>query len=129
MKIRILFYFILTLSVLSSCARVEGYGGKATIQGKVYGLDYNTNGNLVSEGYLGDTRVFIAKHGSINYFDDIRTAYDGSFVFDYLQVGKYDLWSFGDCDSCPWSQTFTKITVEITGKNEVLVSPDIEITF
>lgn len=112
-----------------SCQKTEGYGGKASIQGKVYGYDYNSNGNLVSEGYLGDVRVYIAKHGTTQYFDDTRTSYDGSFLFQYLQEGKYDLWAFGDCDNCSWDQTYHLITVEITSKKEVVVAPDIEITF
>jgi hypothetical protein len=108
---------------------MEGYGGKSSITGKVYGRDYNSNGNLVGEGYLGDVRVYIAKHGSTQYFDDLRTSFDGSFQFDYLQIGKYDLWAFGDCDYCDWDQTYALITVEITSKKEVVVAPDIEITF
>jgi hypothetical protein len=119
---------ILAIGALS-CSKMEGYGGKATIRGKVYGKDFTTNGNLVSEGYLGDVRVFIAKHGTTNYFDDVRTAYDGSFQFEFLQKGKYDLWSFGDCNNCTWDQVYDLITVEITEKNEIVVAPNIELTF
>ena len=121
-------FSLLTVTMLS-CAKMEGYGGKASISGNVFGRDYNSNGNLVSEDNLGNVRVYISKHGSTQYFDDMRTAYDGSFQFDYLQVGKYDLWAFGDCDNCSWDQTYTLITVEVTSKKEVVVSPDIEITF
>lgn len=129
MKTLYLTMFSLIVVSFLSCNKMEGYGGKASITGKVYGRDYSSNGNLVSEGYLGEARVYIAKHGSTQYFDDMRTSFDGSFQFEYLQTGKYDLWVFGDCDYCDWDQTYTLITVEITSKNEVLVAPDIEITF
>lgn len=129
MKTLYLALFSIVVVSLLSCGKMEGYGGKATIAGKVYGRDYTPSGNLASQGYLGDVRVYIAKHGSTQYFDDMRTSYDGSFQFDYLQVGKYDLWAFGDCDNCAWDQMYALITVEVTAKKEVVVAPDIEITF
>jgi|688.fasta_scaffold16188_8 hypothetical protein len=129
MKTLYLALFSLLTVTLLSCGKMEGYGGKASISGKVYGRDYTPNGNLSSEDYIGDVRVYISKHGSTQYFDDIRTSYDGSYQFDYLQVGKYDLWAFGDCDNCDWDQMFDLITIEITAKKEVVVAPDIEITF
>jgi len=66
-----------------SCKHEEGKGGLATIKGKVYAKDYNSNGVLVDEGYLGSVKVYISKHGDPNYFDDYDTSYDGSYQFNF----------------------------------------------
>jgi hypothetical protein len=93
-------YLFLFLAVtLLACSKEEGYGGLASISGKVYAKDYNSNGVLVSENYLGGVKVYISKHNDTSFYDDLDTAFDGSFKFDFLQEGTYDIWVFGDCDS------------------------------
>ena len=126
---KILFSFLFLLLTLSACKHSEGFGGLATIKGKVYGKDYNSNGNLVSEDYIGDVKVYISKHGETAYFGDIDSAYDGSFEFNFLYPGTYDIWVFGDCDSCSWSQTYVLKTVEIKSQKEVVTVEDLVITF
>ncbi len=120
--------FALLIFLFSGCKHSEGYGGLATIKGKVYGKDYNSNGDLVSENYIGDLNVYISKHGETTYFDDLNTSYDGSFEFNFLHPGKYDIWVFGDCDSCNWDQVYELITVEIPEKRSVITVEDIVIT-
>jgi hypothetical protein len=129
MKKQFIFICAFLLTVLVSCSKEEGYGGLATIKGKVYGKDYNSHGALVSEGYIGDMKVYISKHDNPSYFDKVDTSYDGSYSFEFLHKGTYDVWVFGDCDSCPWAQVYAKETVEITSKKETVEAPDLEITF
>lgn len=112
-----------------SCSHDEGYGGLASISGKIYGKDYNSNGILVSQGYLGGVKVYISKHGETNYFDSTDSAYDGSFKFNYLYAGTYDLWAFGDCDSCTWDQVYVLKTIEITDKKQEAVTEDFLLSF
>ena len=112
-----------------SCSHDEGYGGLASISGKIYGKDYNSNGILVSQGYLGGVKVYISKHGETNYFDSTDSAYDGSFKFNYLYKGTYDLWAFGDCDSCSWDQVYVLKTIEITDKKQEAVTEDFFLSF
>ena len=128
MKHKILLLIAIT-SLFLSCSKDEGYGGLATITGKVYGKDYNSNGVLVSEDYLGGAKVYIAAHGSSSHFDSVDSSYDGTFRFEYLQKGTYDIWVFGDCDSCSWDQTYVLKTVEITSKKSSVTMEDIVITF
>jgi hypothetical protein len=128
MKIKILLLFALSL-VFLSCSKDEGYGGLATVQGKIFAKNYNSSGYLVSEGYLGEVRVYISKHGDATSFDDKRTSYDGSFKFEYLQEGTYDVWAFGDCDSCTWSQNYVVKTVEVSSRKANVSMEDIIITF
>ena len=114
---------------LFSCSKDEGYGGLATITGKVYGKDFNSSGYLVGEGYIGDVSVYISKSGETAYFDKVDTAYDGSFSFKFLHKGTYDIWVYGDCDTCAWDQTFTKKTITISSSKETVTTEDLVITF
>jgi hypothetical protein len=129
MSKKFLMSIILLLFIFSACKQSEGYGGLATIKGKVFGKDFNSNGDLVSQDYIGDVDVYISKHGETAYFDNVNTSYDGSFEFSFLHRGKYDIWVFGDCDSCNWSQTFILKTVEISDKRASVSIEDIIITF
>ena len=123
-------YFLLLLALaLFSCSKEEGYGGLATVKGRIYAKDFNSSGYLVAEGYKSDVKVYISKHGDPNYFDKVDSSYDGSFRFQFLHEGTYDVWAYGDCDSCSWDQTYVLKTVEIgSGKEETTVE-DLVITF
>jgi hypothetical protein len=125
---KIVLLLLAFLPLFMSCKHEEGKGGLATIKGKVYAKDYNSNGGLVDEGYLGSVRVYISKHGDPNYFDDYDTSYDGSYQFDFLYEGTYDIWVFGDCDNCSWDQVYQLKTVEVNEKREVVVVEDLNIT-
>lgn len=124
---KIVLLVFITMGLLS-CSHDEGYGGLASISGKIYGKDYNSNGILVSQGYLGGVKVYISKHGETNYFDSADSAYDGSFKFNHLFKGTYDLWAFGDCDSCTWDQVYVLKTIEI-GKKDDAVTEDFLLSF
>lgn len=126
---KFLLVFVFISCVLTSCSHDEGYGGLASISGKVYGRDFNSNGSLVSQDYLGGVKVYISKHGETNYFDSMDSAYDGSFRFSYLHKGTYDLWVFGDCDSCAWDQVYVLKTIEITDKRQEVVTEDFVVSF
>lgn len=122
-------YLLLVLAVsFIACSKDEGYGGLASISGKVYAKDYNSNGVLVGENYLGGIKVYISSQNSTSFYDDIDTTYDGSFKFDFLQEGTYDIWVFGDCDSCTWDQNYEKITVKVDSRKADVVVDDIVIT-
>lgn len=117
-----------TTMVLFSCSKEEGFGGLASLSGKVYAKDYNSNGKLIDEGYLGDVTVYIGKKDDPHYLDKLNSSYDGSFKFKFLHPGNYDVWVFGDCDTCTWDQTYVKKTITINGKKEDAVLEDLIIT-
>jgi hypothetical protein len=123
------FIVLLVLTLFFSCSKEEGYGGLATITGKVYGKNFNSSGFLVAQGYRGDVTVYISKSGETAYFDKVDTAYDGSFTFKFLHTGTYDIWAYGDCDTCAWDQTFVKKTITISSDKEIVTVEDIVITF
>ena len=95
----ILIFSIFTFFI--SCKKEEGFGGLATISGKVYAYDYNNAGVLMAEGYAGDLDVFIKAKDSSEELERIRTSYDGSFVFNELRKGDYEVWVYSDCERCP----------------------------
>lgn len=122
-------YLLLLLAVaFTACSKDEGYGGLASISGKVYAKDYNSNGILVGEDYLGGAKVYISSHNDTSFYDDVDTTYDGSFKFDFLQEGTYDIWVFGDCDSCPWDQNYVLKTIKVSSRKANVVVEDFVIT-
>jgi len=114
---------------LTSCSHDEGYGGLAAIQGKIYGQNFNSNGTLVNQGYRGGVKVYISQHGNPSYFDSMDSAYDGSFKFDYLYTGTYDIWVYGKCDYCSWSQIYVLKTIEVNSKKATVVTDDFIVAF
>lgn len=122
------FLLLVFAFVFFSCEKEEGFGGLASISGKVYAKDYNSSGKLVEEGYLGDVTVYIGKKDDPHYLDRLNSSYDGSFKFKFLHPGNYDVWVFGDCDTCTWDQMHVKKSITIRGKKENAVLEDLVIS-
>lgn len=116
---------IAALFALTACKKEPGEGGLATIQGKLYAYEYNNYGDVIDSGYLAGERVFISYGNDGNADDDVRTSYDGSFQFEWLQKGEYAVWSISRCDSCPLSQTYTKQVITIDERRETVTTPDL----
>lgn len=113
-----------------SCKKDPGPGGLATIRGKIYGIDLTTSGDVKDSGYLGNQRVFIGVAGEPAHFDDVRSSYDGSFEFKFLRKGSYDVWTFGDCDTCTWKQQKVMVSgVEISEKKQTVEVGDMKVLF
>jgi hypothetical protein len=112
-------YFIGSIIVLtlffSACTKNEGVGGSSIIKGKITETKYNSSGNATATYAASDFDVYII-YGSGNTFynDDIKTSYDGSYQFKYLEKGDYTIFVYEDCLTCP------------SGKKEILVSTTIE---
>ncbi len=123
-KIFLYFYGIILVFLLNSCSVEPGEGGLAMIRGKVYGYDINSAGRILDSGYVGDTRVYIAYGNHTWADDDVRTSYNGEYAFRGLQKGKYTLWVFSQCDTCPFDLNYVKKEVEITSNKQELVVPD-----
>lgn len=118
------FLKLIVFSILVySCSKVEGKGGTSTVKGIIMEQLYNSIGNPISSGKYeaADQDVFLI-YGENNSFydDDIKTSYDGSFVFKYLQKGKYTLFVYEDCNSCPSGKQEILFPFEITERNQVI---------
>ena len=114
---------IVVASIFYSCSKVEGKGGSATVKGVVMEQLYNSIGNPISGGKYkaADEDVFLI-YGDDDAFydDDLKTSYDGSYVFNYLQEGNYTLFIYEDCNTCPSGKKEILIPFEITERNQVI---------
>ena len=118
MKLPMLFISFLFLTALfSGCKKVEGPGGSSSIVGKVYIVDKDAAGNILSEYYAPKFDVFLI-YGTdgVSFDDDVETSYDGSFKFDFLEKGDYQLFVYEKCNTCPGGDTVLITNVEITDK-------------
>lgn len=110
---------------MSACKKDPGPGGKAKIQGRVYAHDWdNSVSNEVGKGYAPGERVYIM-YGTDNIpGDDILTSADGSFSFEFLNIGSYKIYanSLDTSVKAKGNDTYQAIIkeIEITEKSQVV---------
>lgn len=120
---RILTCSLILISVVfsNSCKKIPGEGGFASIEGRLYVMNYDATFTIkTSEYYLPGETVYIIYGDGTEVGNTVKTSYDGSFKFNYLQKGKYKIYAIGK-DSTKKSLSVPKETlVEITikGKKE-----------
>lgn len=114
----------------SGCTKIEGPGGAATIKGKVHVTEYDGAGNEINNYFAPKFDVFIIygnEEGENFYDDDVETSFDGSFEFNFLEVGNYKIFVYEDCNTCFSGKSEQVIPVELTGKKEVFDVGTIEV--
>lgn len=122
MKNRLLLLLtILALGVSTSCKKVEGSGGSAIIKGIIQEQKYNALGNIIAEYPGSDQDVYLI-YGTADQFydDDVKTSYDGSFMFKYLQKGTYTIFVYEDDATKPSGKNVIKETFDITEKGQII---------
>jgi hypothetical protein len=117
------FALLFMLPLLNSCKKVEGEGGSSKIKGILIERKYNSVGTLLAEYPAMDKNVYIV-YGNENTFpnDDVKTSYDGSYEFNYLQPGKYQLFTYEECNTCASGEKAVLLNVEIVEKKSTLVA-------
>ena len=131
-KMKKTFLIVLIGALVSSCTKKEGEGGSATLKGFVYEYKINAFSLDTTARYAAaDQDVYIIYGNEDTFYDDnIKTSYDGSFVFPYLQKGSYTVFVYEDC---PVSATYPSgkkeilVPVEITKKNHTIDLDTIDI--
>ena len=131
MRFNLEYIFIVTLlfAFLNSCKKQEGTGGTSSISGTVIAdvIFDNKNGDTLGTNQkLANTSVYICYGTDSIPSDNIKTSYNGSFRFDYLQKGSYTLYVLSDniVPSIPYPSTnfqlytIVKKRIEITDKNK-----------
>ena len=113
--------------LLFACSKEPGVGGKSTLSGKVYVIEYsnNTGQPTGDEYYSPEHRVYIRYGGNPFHDDDVRTGPDGLYKFDWLRKGSYTVFAYGECPTCESGQIAVEKSVEIGSNNEVLEVNDI----
>ncbi|MEJ6776255.1 MAG: hypothetical protein QNK85_02890 [Crocinitomicaceae bacterium] len=109
----------LFLTGFSSCTKVEGPGGAATITGKI--IKSKTIAGIEYFSDAADEDVYLI-YGGVNSFydDDIKTSYDGSFEFNYLEEGNYQFFVYSKCDNCFSGDTVLIQNLVIQDKKEIV---------
>lgn len=107
--------------MVSSCKKQAGFGGNASIKGKIMLREYNATATiLLGEYESADADVYIVADGDVSPTKRIRTDYKGEYSFPYLYKGKYKVYAYSD------DTTFTSLSkinsivkeVEITSSKE-----------
>ena len=103
---RVHLLLILLCAFAFSCKKKPGEGGFATIQGKVYVKNYDAFFTYItSEYYLPSETVYIIYGDGTEIGESVKTSYDGSFKFNYLRKGNYQIFVLGkDTTSSPKSE-------------------------
>ena len=112
---------LLTLGI-GSCKKVEGPGGSSTFTGVVHAEVYDGAGNLLTDYDIEKEDVYIIYGADGTTFDDdVETSYDGTFKFEYLEEGDYQLFVYDKCTTCPGGKEVQLINVSITDKKSTVM--------
>jgi len=116
-------FILFTTSWLVGCEKQPGEGGNATIKGIVKMQEHIVPSQFEASYFAKDYKVYLI-FGEDTAFDlDTRTSYDGSFAFESLRTGKYQIFVYSDCfppdPNCDDSGIETVIqSIEITKSNQ-----------
>lgn len=98
-----------------TCKKQPGEGGFASITGKVYVKNYDATYTIVqSEYYLLGENVHIIYGDGTEVGNSVKTSFDGSFTFNYLQKGKYKIFVVGEDTTKPNLSVPKEVMVETT---------------
>ena len=132
--LKILFFFMVMVMLLvcMRCTKEPGVGGSATVTGKIYAKDFNTLGTSTGEYYAQNYKVYLIYGNEGGAFDDdVNTSHDGSFEFNYLQKGDYELFVYSDYSYClacgNLGDSVISLKFQITDKKQELDLSDITI--
>jgi uncharacterized protein (UPF0333 family) len=118
----------LGIALFPSCKKVEGEGGSSSIIGKIIANKYNSGGTLISTYDAQKQDVFIIYgEGSTVQDDKVETSYDGNFKFEFLEKGKYTIYTYEKCSTCPSGDQAVIRTIEISKAKETVNVGTIEI--
>lgn len=118
-KIKLILPIFILLLVFSSCKKVEGPGGAVTLKGVI--IERNHVGTSIFEYPAADQDIYLI-YGSENSFydEDLKSSFDGSFEFRYLQKGDYQIFVYEDDNSVASGMSEVLVDVSATQNNQVI---------
>lgn len=123
----ILILIFLSVSFLLSCKKGPGEGGRASIKGKIYTVNYNSSFTVPQDsGYLGGQKVYIIYGDETAVGDNQDSNSEGAFEFTFLRKGKYKVYVFTKTNANHIDSAVVK-EVEITDKKQIVELPDFKI--
>jgi hypothetical protein len=86
--------FIVISVIFMYCKKQAGPGGKVNIKGKVFLKSYDDSYTiLLSQYFTQGENVYITYGNETTVSDNVKTSYDGSYIFPYMRKGKYKIWA------------------------------------
>lgn len=110
-----------------SCRKGAGEGGRASIKGKVYAINYNSTMTVAQDsGYMGAQKVYIIYGDQTAVSRSQDSNHDGTYEFMFLRKGKYKVYTFSK--TAPNQLDSAVIHEgEITERKQTLELPDLRI--
>ena len=108
--------------LLFSCSKTEGVGGNGTIKGRVSVANINVLGTVTDTYDAQEEDVYII-YGDLDntHDDDVKTSHDGTFEFNYLNTGNYEIYVYSECLTCPNGQdSLIKINTSIQNRSDII---------
>jgi hypothetical protein len=82
--------------IFFSCAKTEGEGGQARIEGYVRSIDYSNKDLATLDTFPAvEEEVYILYGSGKKVSNKAITSHDGYYSFDYLRAGEYTLLYYG----------------------------------
>lgn len=129
-------YFVTNISVLfaliivfsfSSCKKGPGEGGRASIKGKVFSVNYNSSFTVPQDsGYLGAQKVYLIYGDDIIVGDDQDSNNEGAFEFKFLRKGNYKVYVYTKTLANHLDSAIVQ-EVEISDRKQTIELPDFKI--
>jgi hypothetical protein len=123
-------FLIILGSLVLSCKKPAGEGGKASIKGSLWAEDWNGSFTVKNGEYAAyDEDVYIIYGDDVDYSDKTKSNYNGEFEFKYLRKGKYKIYVYSKDKTLtsPSGDVSIVQEVEITEKKQVLTIDKITI--
>lgn len=122
-KISIIFFSLL---LLFACTKEPGEGGKNTIEGVIIKQDYTeSTDQFVIEYPAVEERVYIIYGDNAYYADETRTNFDGSFRFDFLYKGEYQIFVYSECLACPGGTEPIFVDIDLEERKQEFITDTI----
>jgi hypothetical protein len=107
--------YLFIAAAFFGCKKAPGEGGFASIQGKLYVKNYDPTFTVkTSEHYLPGETVYIIYGEGTEVGNTVKTSYDGSFIFNFLQKGKYKVYALGKDSTQPSLSIPKEFMMEVT---------------
>lgn len=120
-------FLILAFFPMMSCKKGAGEGGRASIKGRIFTVNYNASMIFPTDsGYLGGQKVYIIYGDETAVGDNQDSNNDGEFEFRYLRKGKYKVYVYSKTANAMLDSAIVQ-ECEITEKKQVLELPDFRI--
>ena len=119
-KILVVLFFI---SLLYSCEKPAGLGGKGEIKGKVTVQMFDRHFNVLQSVFPADKKdVFIIYGDGETVSNDTETSPEGKFSFSYLNKGEYKIFVYSDgkAEDYPSGKMVIEKDVTLNSKDDVV---------